>query len=72
MCCSGVGWLLLKKLIMDSVGVIAARGDDGDGGEVGRERWGNPSSKKMQFSIDFLCSEVIIICHLGRKGFANC
>ena len=31
MCCSGVGWLLLKKLIMDSVGVIAARGDDGDG-----------------------------------------
>ena len=31
MCCSGVGWLLLKKLIMDSVGVIPARGDDGDG-----------------------------------------
>ena len=40
------------------------RSDDGDGGEAGREEWGNPSSKKMQFSIDFLCSEVIIICHL--------
>ena len=35
MYCSGVGWLLLKKLIMDSVGVIAARGDDGDDGGDG-------------------------------------
>ena len=35
MCCSGVGWLLLKKLIMDSVGVIAARGEDGDDGGDG-------------------------------------
>ena len=61
------GWgprLAVKRLGVRTPPRLIFRGDDGDGGEVGRERWGNPSSKKMQFPIDFLHPEVIIIGHL--------